>query len=96
MIRWHTVSVLAAHTARPAIWPARERVNVLWEKEIACCLAFPRPYRWRAMAARHGSLGCQEMVIIAGTPQLSVPLSPLCKVLLFVLRNIFFQKDVHV
>lgn len=73
-----------------------ERVNMLWEKEIARCsvsLHLPRPYRWqgaggRKWPARHGSLGCQEMAIITGTPWLSAPLSPLCKVPLYVLRDI--------
>ncbi len=73
-----------------------ERVNMLWEKETACRSVSPHApslsvagSRWQGMAARHGSLGCQEMAIIAGTPQLSVPLSPLRKVPFYVLRDIF-------
>lgn len=48
---------------------------MLWEKEIALrtvslhalCLSAAGSW-WQAMVARHGSLGCQEMAIIAGTP----------------------------
>lgn len=75
---------------------------MLREKEIACRGVFPPAPSlsvagswWQGMVARHGSLGCQEMAIIAGTPWLSVPLSTLSKVPLYVLRDIF-PKCVHV
>lgn len=43
--------------------------------------------RWQAVVARHGSLGCQEMAIIAGSTWPSEPLSALYKVPLYVLGD---------
>lgn len=64
---------------------------MLWEKEIArrsfssaSPVLIVAGSRWQGMAARHGSLGCQEMAIITGTPWLCVPLSSLRKVPLYV------------
>ena len=46
--------------------------------------------RCQGMAARHGSLGCQEMAIIAGTPWLSAaPISIQQKLPLYVVRDSF-------
>lgn len=95
-------SELAARTVQSASGSHGEQVSMLWEKVIVhCSVSLPAPFlsvagsRWQGMAARHASLGCQEMSIITGTPWLSLSLSPLHKVPLYVLRDIS-PKSVHV